>query len=88
VVIGGLGTLPGAVWGSVLLVYVPTWTDGLASRLRLSSAVGDNLPLAIYGAVLVLAMLAFPQGIQGGLGRLWALAGRARRQLGRRRRGG
>jgi len=72
-VIGGLGTLPGAVWGAALLVYVPTWTQDLATRGHLSSAVADNLPLAIYGAVLVVAMLAFPFGIQGGLGRLRAL---------------
>ncbi len=82
VVIGGLGTLLGAVWGSVLLVYVPSWTDDLATRLRLSSAVGNNLPLAFYGAVLVVAMLAFPHGIQGGLGRLRSLFGRLRQGRG------
>jgi branched-chain amino acid transport system permease protein len=86
-VIGGLGTLAGAVWGSVLLVYVPTWTNDLATRLKLSSAVGDNLPLAIYGGVLVVAMLAFPHGIQGGLGRLWELLG-SRRHRWRRKTGG
>jgi branched-chain amino acid transport system permease protein len=85
-VIGGLGTLPGAVWGAALLVYVPSWTDDLATRGHLSSAVADNLPLAIYGAVLVVAMLVFPHGIQGGLGRLRAfLTGNLHRQ---RRRGG
>ena len=31
-VIGGLGTLPGAVWGSLVIVLVPTYaTDGSAT---------------------------------------------------------
>jgi branched-chain amino acid transport system permease protein len=33
----------------------------------LSSSVGSNIPIAAYGAVLILVMLAFPEGIQGGL---------------------
>jgi hypothetical protein len=39
----------------------------------LSSSVGSNIPIAAYGAVLILVMLAFPQGIQGGLHRLLTL---------------
>jgi hypothetical protein len=39
----------------------------------LSSSVGSNIPIAAYGAVLILVMLAFPQGIQGGLRRLLTL---------------
>ena len=74
VVIGGLGTLAGAVWGSIVLVFVPSLTGGLSSSLNLPSAVANNLPLAIYGLVLILAMLVFPYGIQGGLSRLRAVA--------------
>jgi branched-chain amino acid transport system permease protein len=77
IVIGGLGTLSGAVWGSILLVFVPSLTSGMASSLNLPTSVANNLPLAIYGAVLVLAMLIAPYGIDGGLHRLLAL-GRAR----------
>lgn len=77
IVIGGLGSLAGAVWGSIILVLVPALTGGLASSLNLPSAVANNLPLAIYGAVLVAAMLVAPYGIQGGLQRLLAF-GRAR----------
>jgi len=78
IIIGGLGSLAGAVWGSILLVLVPVLTGNLASGLALSSDVSNNLPLAIYGAVLVLAVLVFPGGIQGGLSRLVAVL-RARR---------
>jgi len=74
IVIGGLGSLSGAVWGSIVLVFVPALTGGMASSLNLPSAVGNNLPLLIYGAVLVVAMLVVPYGIDGGLRRLFALA--------------
>ena len=74
IVIGGLGSLSGAVWGSIVLVFVPTLTSGMASSLNLPSSVGNNLPLLIYGAVLVVAMLLVPYGIDGALRRLFALA--------------
>jgi branched-chain amino acid transport system permease protein len=70
VVLGGLGTIQGAVYGSFLLVFLPTWSSSLATRLELSRDVYANLPLAVYGAVLVLVMLAFPAGVQGGISRL------------------
>ena len=66
VVIGGLGSLMGAVWGAALLVLLPNWTNDLASSFSLSTNVAHNLPLAIYGLVLIGAMLAWPTGIQGG----------------------
>jgi branched-chain amino acid transport system permease protein len=72
-VIGGLGSLPGALWGSLLIVIVPTYVTDVATSHGLSSSVGSNIPIAAYGAVLILVMLAFPQGIQGGLRRLLTL---------------
>ena len=74
IVIGGLGSLAGAVWGSIVLVFVPSLTSGMASSLNVPSSVANNLPLAIYGAILVIAMLVAPHGIQGALKRLLALA--------------
>src|SRR5207245_1060955 len=74
IVIGGLGSLAGAVWGSLVLVFVPALTSGMASTLNVPSSVANNLPLAIYGAILVIAMLAAPHGIQGALRRLLAMA--------------
>jgi branched-chain amino acid transport system permease protein len=70
VVLGGLGTIPGAVYGSFLLVFLPTWSANLAGRLELSREVYANLPLAVYGGVLVLVMLVFPTGVQGGISRI------------------
>jgi branched-chain amino acid transport system permease protein len=67
IVIGGLGSLSGAVLGSFILVYLPVWTGGLASSLNLSSNVANNVPLAIYGIVLIVAILVFPRGVAGGV---------------------
>jgi branched-chain amino acid transport system permease protein len=66
-VIGGLGTLPGALWGSLLIVIVPTYVTDVATSHGLSSSVGANIPIVAYGVVLILVMLVFPQGIQGAL---------------------
>jgi len=67
VVIGGLGSLVGAVWGAALLVLLPNWTNDLANSFSLSTNVSHNLPIAIYGIVLIVAMLVWPSGIQGGV---------------------
>jgi len=65
VVLGGLGSLAGAVWGAIALVMLPDWSGDLARALSLSDRVEANLPLAIYGLVLIGVMLAAPGGIQG-----------------------
>jgi branched-chain amino acid transport system permease protein len=67
VVLGGLGSLTGAIWGAALLTLLPNWTNDLANSFSLSQKVSHNLPLAIYGIVLIVAMLAWPSGIQGGV---------------------
>jgi branched-chain amino acid transport system permease protein len=82
IVIGGLGSLFGAVWGSIILVILPLKISDLAGSLNLSSDVANNLPVAVYGAVLVIAMLAFPRGIQGALVTLVRLGRRAARAAG------
>jgi branched-chain amino acid transport system permease protein len=82
VVLGGLGSLVGAIWGAALLVFLPNWTNDLAHSFSLSTNVSSNLPLAIYGLVLIGAMLIWPSGIQGGIR---ALNGRLRRSRGVRR---
>jgi branched-chain amino acid transport system permease protein len=70
-VIGGLGTLFGAIWGSLVIVLVPVYATDVATSHGLSTAVASNIPVAAYGVVLILVMLIFPQGIQGGV--LWLL---------------
>jgi branched-chain amino acid transport system permease protein len=67
VVLGGLGSLWGAIWGAALLVLLPIWSTDIAHSFAFSTNVSNNLPLAIYGVVLVVAMLVWPSGIQGGV---------------------
>jgi len=73
-VIGGLGSLLGAVWGSLLLVLVPTYLTNVAASHGLSGGASSSVPIAAYGVVLIAVMLAFPAGIQGGLRRLFGPA--------------
>ena len=75
IVLGGLGSLMGAAWGAALLVLLPSWTNDIANSFSLPTKVSANLPLAIYGLVLIVAMIAWPTGIQGAV---TSLAGRLR----------
>jgi branched-chain amino acid transport system permease protein len=69
VVLGGLGSLAGAVWGGIILVLVPPFLSDFASSHGFSAA-SASIPIAGYGLVLVVVMLVFPSGIQGGVRRL------------------
>jgi branched-chain amino acid transport system permease protein len=69
-VLGGLGTLTGALWGALVIVLVPTYVTDVATSHGLSGGVAANIPIAAYGVVLIVVMLVFPYGIQGGLRRL------------------
>jgi branched-chain amino acid transport system permease protein len=71
--LGGLGSLAGAIWGAAAIVLVPTWAEDLSKALSLPAKVEANLPLAVYGIVLIVVMLAAPQGIQGAVRRAAAL---------------
>jgi branched-chain amino acid transport system permease protein len=67
IVIGGLGSLAGAVWGAVLLVALPALTHSVTDSINVAPAVAQrlegNLPLALFGITLVVVMLAAPGGI-------------------------
>jgi len=73
-VLGGLGSLPGAIWGSLVLVLVPSYLTNLGASHGLSSGASASVPIAVYGVVLILVMLLFPTGIQGGIRRFLGLA--------------
>jgi branched-chain amino acid transport system permease protein len=65
VVIGGLGSLRGAIWGSVIITFLAKFLDDLE--------VNDNAPAAAYGLLLIVVMLAVPGGIQGLVARVSGL---------------
>jgi branched-chain amino acid transport system permease protein len=64
-VLGGLGSLAGALWGSLVLIFLPTYLTDVANSHGLSSGASSNVPIAVYGVVLIVVMLVFPGGIQG-----------------------
>lgn len=55
IVVGGLGTVSGAIFGAFFIQYVPTWT----------ADVGDSAAGFVYGFALVLFMFVMPFGIGG-----------------------
>jgi branched-chain amino acid transport system permease protein len=70
-VLGGLGSLAGAVWGSALLVIVPTFLANFATSHGMTQTTSSSVPILAYGVVLIVVMVAFPTGIQGGLNRFF-----------------
>jgi branched-chain amino acid transport system permease protein len=70
-VLGGLGSLAGAVYGAVIVTLLPTWSTDLAQSAHLSQAIYANIPLVVYGAALYVVIVLFPGGLQAGLVRLW-----------------
>jgi ABC-type branched-subunit amino acid transport system permease subunit len=69
IVLGGLGSLAGAVWGALLLVLLPNLTESATDQLSLSPAAAQrlegNLALAIFGLTLIVVIIAAPGGLQG-----------------------
>jgi branched-chain amino acid transport system permease protein len=71
-VLGGSSSLIGVWWGATLLVFLPGWTTSVSRHLGLTTSQEANVSLLLYGVLLVVVMLVAPEGIQGGLRRLWA----------------
>jgi branched-chain amino acid transport system permease protein len=55
IVVGGLGTIQGAIYGALFIQFVPTLAD------RISRAA----PWAIYGMMVILFMYLAPGGVAG-----------------------
>lgn len=74
IVLGGLGSLIGAVWGAIAIVVLPYETTQLMNSFSLSPAESvkfqNNVPLAIFGLALIVIAIALPGGLQGLLRRL------------------
>jgi branched-chain amino acid transport system permease protein len=77
IVIGGLGSLVGAVWGALLLVVLPELTTSLSDSFTVDPAAAQrlrgNLALAIFGVLLIVVMIVAPGGVQGLLRRIGRL---------------
>ena len=65
IVVGGLGSLLGAVLGSALLVFLVPFVTNVGLDAGLSSAQAANVAPLAFGIVLIVVMLAAPQGVVG-----------------------
>ena len=61
VVVGGLASIPGAVFGAIFIQFVP----------NISEEISKSAPAAIYGILLIGMMYLMPTGVMGGLRSLW-----------------
>ncbi|WP_028648659.1 branched-chain amino acid ABC transporter permease [Nocardiopsis sp. CNT312] len=71
-VLGGVGSMWGALWAALAVVYLELWVSDLAGLLEMNSNVENNLPLVFFGIVLILVLRFWPLGIQGIFQRLAA----------------
>lgn len=62
VVVGGLASIPGAIFGGIFIQFVPNIAD----------EISKSAPAAIYGILLIGCMYLMPTGVMGGLNKLWA----------------
>ncbi|HXZ14625.1 MAG TPA: branched-chain amino acid ABC transporter permease, partial [Roseiarcus sp.] len=64
IVVGGLASLGGVVFGALFIEFVPNIADELTVSFGESAKA---LPGAVYGALLILAMAVMPTGVAGAL---------------------
>ncbi|WP_439572018.1 branched-chain amino acid ABC transporter permease [Phreatobacter sp.] len=65
VVIGGLGSIHGAVYGAIFLIALPQAINAIKPFLPLFLSEATGLQPTIFGAVLILVVLFEPLGIYG-----------------------
>jgi len=61
IVIGGLATISGAIFGALFIQFVPNWAQDISKAA----------PWAIFGVLLILFMYVMPNGIAGFLRLVW-----------------
>jgi branched-chain amino acid transport system permease protein len=71
VVLGGLGSLTGALIGAALLTFLPPLFTNLGLDAGLSDLQAAELAPLVYGLTLVLVVLLAPAGIVGTLRERW-----------------
>jgi branched-chain amino acid transport system permease protein len=62
VVIGGLASIPAAIFGAIFIQFVPNIAD----------EISKSAPWAIYGIFLIVFMYLMPTGVMGLLRKIWA----------------
>ena len=67
VVLGGLGSLTGALLGAALLTFLPQVATDLGTDAGLDNIQAAQLAPLVYGVVMVLVILLAPRGLVGTL---------------------
>jgi branched-chain amino acid transport system permease protein len=80
IVIGGLGSLLGALLGSALLVFLPPFVTNLGGDFGLNQTEAAQLAPFVYGVVLIVVMIFAPAGFVGTIRLRWMTA-RAKRAV-------
>ncbi|MDP5183747.1 branched-chain amino acid ABC transporter permease [Blastococcus sp. BMG 814] len=80
IVIGGLGSLLGALLGSALLVFLPPFVTNLGADFGLNNTEAAQLAPFVYGVVLIVVMIFAPAGFVGTIKMRW-LTRKAKRQI-------
>jgi len=71
VVLGGLGSLLGALIGAALLTFLPQVVTGVGRDAGLSDLQAAELAPLVYGLTMVLVILLAPSGIVGSMRGMW-----------------
>ncbi|MGW0606092.1 branched-chain amino acid ABC transporter permease [Streptomyces sp. NPDC002640] len=77
VVLGGLGSLTGALIGSALLTFLPHLVTDLGMDAGLTDVRAAELAPAVYGLTMIVVILVAPAGITGTVRNLWRRRGAA-----------
>ena len=72
-VLGGIGSMWGALWAALAVVYLEIWLSDAVRAFELSKDVENNLPIVLFGVLLILVLRFQPLGLHGILQRLRAL---------------
>ncbi|MCA0144834.1 branched-chain amino acid ABC transporter permease [Blastococcus sp. LR1] len=71
IVLGGLGSLTGALIGSALLVFLPPFARDMGASFGLDQTEAAQVAPFVYGVVLVVVMIFVPAGLVGTIRLRW-----------------
>jgi branched-chain amino acid transport system permease protein len=70
IIIGGVGSIIGAFFGSAFIILLPILLNVIAHGMQLPTSVASNLELMVFGALIIFFLIVEPHG----LARLWQIA--------------
>ena len=75
-VVGGLASIPGAIFGGLFVLFIPNVSEVVSDWLALATGqdIGKGFTWGVYGIFMILFMYFMPSGIWGFLRRLYGLA--------------